>query len=123
LTLARISDTIWTPRLLDVVVTPLLVVAEAVEEAVACEVERLTMFLGGMREAVDKEGNVVDLLRDAGVWGEEILWRGKGKPARWSNADRPDSESADDVDGLGAPGTGGNSRSGGKSGSSRSGGG
>ena len=68
-------------------VTPLLVVAEAVEEAVACEVERLTTVLGGMREAVDKEGNVVDLLRDTGVCGEEILWRGKGKPARWSNTD------------------------------------
>ena len=100
-----------------------LAATEVVEEAVACEVERLTTVLGGMREAVDNEGSVVDLLRDTGVWGDVILWRGKGNPARWSKIDCPDSESADDVDGRGASGIGGNSDSGGKSGSSRSGGG
>jgi hypothetical protein len=72
---------------LDVVVTLLLAVDEAIEELVACEVDRLTMVLGGMREAVDKDGNVVDLFRDVGVCGVVILWRGKGKPARWSNTD------------------------------------
>jgi hypothetical protein len=102
---------------------PLVAVAEVVEELVACDVERLTMVLGGMREAVDEEGNVVDLLRDVGVCGEVTLWRGKGKPARWSNTDCPDAESADDVDRLGTSGGGGISGSGGKSGSSKSGGG
>jgi hypothetical protein len=65
--LARISDTIWTPRFLEVVGTGPLAVVGAVEEPVACEVERLTVVRGGMREAVDKDGSVVDLLKDAGV--------------------------------------------------------
>jgi hypothetical protein len=67
LTFARISDTIWTPLFLEVVVAAVLAATEAVEEPVACEVERLTTVLGGMREAVDNEGSVVDLLRDVGV--------------------------------------------------------
>ena len=124
LTFARISDTIWTPRLLEVVVEAPMDVTGAVEEPAACEVERSTMVLGGMREGVDNEGNVVDLLRDIGVCGEVILRRDKENPARWSKIDCPDSESADDVNGLGASGTeSGISDSGGKSGSSRSGGG
>jgi len=59
LTFARISDTIWTPRFLEEVVT--------VEEPEAFDVERLTMVLGGMREDECREGNVVDLLREVGV--------------------------------------------------------
>ena len=39
----------------------------ATEAVVAVEVERLTTVLGGMRDAVDNEGSVVDLLRDIGV--------------------------------------------------------
>lgn len=39
----------------------------ATEVVVAVEVERLTTVLGGMREAVDNEGSVVDLLSDIGV--------------------------------------------------------
>jgi hypothetical protein len=66
LTFARISDTIWTPRFLEEVVTTLLVVG-VVEEPEAFEVERLAMVLGSMREDVCKEGNVVDLLREVGV--------------------------------------------------------
>jgi hypothetical protein len=66
-TFARISDTIWTPRLLDVALTALPAVVGAGDEPVACGVERLTMVLGGMREAVDNEGSVVDLPRDTGV--------------------------------------------------------
>jgi hypothetical protein len=103
---------------LEVVETATLVVVGAVEEPAA---ERLTTVLGGIREAADKEGSVVDLLRDTGVWGKVILWRGKGNPARLSKMDCPDSESADDVDGLGASGTEiGISVSGGKSGRSSS---
>jgi hypothetical protein len=84
LTFARISDTICTPRLLDVVVVavPLLTVVEAVEEPIACEAERLAIVLGGMREGVDNDGRVVDLLRDVVVWDEVILERGKENPAR-----------------------------------------
>jgi len=67
LTFARISDTIWTPRFLEVVVAAPLDVVGVAEGPVVCEVERLTTVLGGMREDVDKEGNVVDLLRDVGV--------------------------------------------------------
>jgi hypothetical protein len=66
--LARISDTIWTPRLLEVVETAPLVDVGAAEEPAACEVERLAIVLGGIREAVDKDGSVVDLFRaDTGV--------------------------------------------------------
>jgi hypothetical protein len=52
---------------LEVVVAAPLAVVGVVEGPVVCEVERLTMALGGTREDVDKEGNVVDLLRDVGV--------------------------------------------------------
>ena len=68
-TFARISDTICTPRLLEVVVTaPLVAVVGVVEEPTVCEVERLATVLGGMREGVDNEGKVVDLVKDVGVW-------------------------------------------------------
>lgn len=73
LTFARISDTICTPRLLEVVVAAPPAVVEAVDELAVCEVERLTVVLGGMREGVVNEGRVVDLFRDVGVWGEVIL--------------------------------------------------
>ena len=84
LTFARISDTICTPRLRDVAVVagPLLTVAGAVEEPIACEAERLAIVLGGMREGVDNDGRVVDLLKDVVVWDEVILGRDKENPAR-----------------------------------------
>lgn len=49
------------PRLLEVVETAPLVDVGAAEEPAACEVERLAIVLGGIREAVDKDGSVVDL--------------------------------------------------------------
>ncbi len=58
-----------------------LAAVETVDELAVCEVERLLIVLGGMREGVFNEGRVVDLLRDAGVCGEVTLGRGK-KPAR-----------------------------------------
>jgi hypothetical protein len=68
-TFARISDTICTPRLLEVVVTaPLVAVLGVVEEPTVCEAERLATVLGGMREGVVNEGKVVDLAKDVGVW-------------------------------------------------------
>lgn len=73
LTFARISDTICTPRLLEVVATAPPAIVEAVDALAVCEVERLTVVLGGMREGVVNEGRVVDLPRDVGVWGEVIL--------------------------------------------------
>ena len=122
LTFARISDTICTPRFLEVVVAAPPAVVEAVDElAVCCEVERLTIVLDRIREGVANEGRVVDLPRDVGDWDEVILCRGKEKPARWSKADCPASESVDDVDGLGRSETDrGRFDSGVKSGRSRS---
>ena len=74
LTFARISDTICTPRFLEVVVATLPAVVEAVDElAVCCEVERLTVVLDRIRECVVNEGRVVDLLRDVGDWDEVFL--------------------------------------------------
>lgn len=72
LTRARISDTIWTPLLLDAVaVTPLLVLV-AVE--LRFETLRLTAGLGtgvrgGRREGVKREGKVLERARD----GEELV--------------------------------------------------
>ena len=44
-----------------------LAVVRAIEEPASCEVEWLAIVLGGTQEAVDKDGSVVDLLRDTGV--------------------------------------------------------
>jgi hypothetical protein len=73
LTFARISDTICTPRFLEVVGAATPAVVEAVVELVVCEVERLTIVLGRVREGGVNEGSVVDLLREVGVWDEVIL--------------------------------------------------
>jgi hypothetical protein len=62
-----IQHPIWTPQLLEVLETALLSIVGVVEEPVACEVVWLTTVLGGIREAVDKEGSVVDRLRVTGV--------------------------------------------------------
>jgi hypothetical protein len=59
---------------LEVVVAELLLaVVEAVEEPIPCDAERFAVVLGRMREGVDKEGRVVDLVRDVGVWSEVVL--------------------------------------------------
>ena len=73
LTFARISDTICTPRLLEVGAAATPAVVGAVDELAVCEVERLTIVLGRMREGGVNEGRVVDLLKDVGVWDEVIL--------------------------------------------------